>query len=236
MHVVEMLNEEVRMGRREKKNANLNLNESKLFPKFFQSGHIGVSNEAKKKKLMKVQDYRFFPKPEKLKKLLEKEHDAKYTSYLSGIQQIKFTEEDRKEKEKLWEAGFHNWDRRDYQRFCQALEFYSPDDYENIANHIGDTKTPDDIAKYAPVFLKNIDTLADAEKVRKNMEKADKIIQFKRKAPLIIKEKVQAYDNPMDEMTLHSSTQKSKYFSKDSDILLLMITDQIGYGKWREIK
>jgi hypothetical protein len=35
MHVVEMLNEEVRMGRREKKNANLNLNEAKLFPKFF---------------------------------------------------------------------------------------------------------------------------------------------------------------------------------------------------------
>jgi putative ABC transport system ATP-binding protein len=48
----------------------------------------------------------------------------------------------------------------------------------------------EDIAKYAPVFLKNIDTLADAEKIRKNMEKADKIIQFKRKAPLIIKEKV----------------------------------------------
>jgi SWI/SNF-related matrix-associated actin-dependent regulator of chromatin subfamily A member 5 len=53
---------------------------------------------------------------------------------------------------------------------------------------------------------------------------------------MIIKEKVQAYDNPIDEMTLHSSTQKSKYFSKDSDILLLMLTDQIGYGKWREIK
>ncbi len=35
MHVVEMLNDEVRMGRREKKNANLNLNESKLFPKFY---------------------------------------------------------------------------------------------------------------------------------------------------------------------------------------------------------
>ena len=54
MHVVEMLNEEVRMGRREKKNANLNLNESKLFPKFFQGGQIGVSNEAKKKKIMKI--------------------------------------------------------------------------------------------------------------------------------------------------------------------------------------
>lgn len=37
-------------------------------------------------------------------------------------------------------------------------------------------------------------------------------------------------------MQLHQSTQKSKYFSRESDILLLVITDQIGYGKWREIK
>jgi hypothetical protein len=41
-----------------------------------------VSNEAKKKKLMKIQDFRFFPRPERLKKLLEKELEAKYTSYL----------------------------------------------------------------------------------------------------------------------------------------------------------
>ncbi len=175
-HVVEMLNDEVRMGRREKKNANLNLNESKMFPKFYQGGQIGVSNEAKKKKLLKIQDFRFFPKQERLKYLLQKELDAKYTSYLSGIEQVTFSEEEKKEKDRLWDAGFHDWDRRDYQRFCQALEFYSPDDYENIAKHIGDTKTPQDIAKYAPVFLINLDTLADAEKIKKNMEKADKII------------------------------------------------------------
>ena len=168
--------------------------------------------------------------------LLEKELEAKYTSYLSGIQQVIFTEEERKEKDKLWDVGFHNWDRRDYQRFCQALEFYSPDDFENIARHIGDTKTAEDVEKYAPVFLKNIDTLADAEKIRKNMEKADKIIQFKKKAPLIIRKKVLAYENPSDDMLLHQSTQKSKYFSKESDILLLCITDKIGYGKWREIQ
>jgi hypothetical protein len=52
--VVEMLNDEVRMGRRDKKNSNLNLNENKLFPKFYQGGQIGVSNEAKKKKLLKI--------------------------------------------------------------------------------------------------------------------------------------------------------------------------------------
>ena len=107
---------------------------------------------------------------------MENELEAKYTSYLSGIQQVNFTEEEKKEKDRLWDAGFHDWDRRDYQRFCQALEFYSPDDFENIARHIGGNKNPEDIEKYAPVFLKNIDTLADAEKIRKNMEKADKII------------------------------------------------------------
>jgi hypothetical protein len=35
---------------------------------------------------MKVQDFRFFPEPDRLKFLLEKEMDAKYTSYLQGIE------------------------------------------------------------------------------------------------------------------------------------------------------
>ena len=68
------------------------------------------------------------------------------------------------------------------------------------------------------------------------MEKADKILQFKKKAPLIIKKKVQAFENPYDDMLFHQSTQKSKYFSRDSDILLLCLTDKLGYGNWREIK
>ena len=68
------------------------------------------------------------------------------------------------------------------------------------------------------------------------MEKADKIIQFKRKAPMIIKQKISLYEFPADEMTLPSSTQKSKYFSRESDILLICIIDQMGYGNWREIK
>lgn len=180
---------------------------------------MGVSSEAKRKRLLKIQDFRFFPKAERLRQLLEKELEAKYTACLQGIEQVVFTEEERRLKDQLWSAGFHDWDRRDYQRFCQALEFFSPDDYESIARHIGDTKTPEDVAKYAPVFLKNLDSLADAEKIRKNMEKADKVLQFKRKAPEIIRRKVR--DIPAEEVVLHQSTQKSKYFSRESDVLLL---------------
>jgi hypothetical protein len=38
------------------------------------------------------------------------------------------------------------------------------------------TKTPEEVERYSKVFVKNIETLADADKVKKNMEKADKII------------------------------------------------------------
>jgi len=55
-------------------------------------------------------------------------------------------------------------------------------------------------------------------------------------APNIIRRKVRQYDYPVDEMQLPASTQKSKYFTKESDVLLLVIADQLGYGNWREIK
>ena len=76
-HVVNMLTDETRGGRREKKAAAVNLNENKLFPKIYQGGQVGVSNDQKKKKLQKIQDFRFFPNPERLKVLIEKELDAR---------------------------------------------------------------------------------------------------------------------------------------------------------------
>ena len=37
-------------------------------------------------------------------------------------------------------------------------------------------------------------------------------------------------------MNLIHATQKSKFFTKETDSLLLLVTDKIGYGKWQEIK
>lgn len=145
-----------------------------------------------------------------------------------------FTEDERREKDQLWNAGFVNWDRRDYQRYCQALELFPKDDYESIAQHLG-TKTPEEVQKYSRVFFENLDSLNDADKIKRNVEKAEKMHSFKQKAPEIIKNKVKAYDNPLDDMVIYS-TQKSKYFSKESDIILLCLSNKIGYGKWKDLK
>lgn len=59
--------------------------------------------------------------------------------------------------------------------------------------------------KYSKVFYEKIDTLAESEKIKKNIEKAEKVLSFKQKAPEIIKAKVMAYESPLDEMVIYSS-------------------------------
>lgn len=73
-----------------------------------------MSEETKKKKIQIVQDFRFFPRPERLRELIEKEIDAKYSGYFQGVENVDFTEEEKIEKEALLARGFLNWDRRDF--------------------------------------------------------------------------------------------------------------------------
>jgi len=56
--------------------------------------------------------------------LIEREIDAEYSGYFTGIEPVDFTEEEKIEKETLMSLGFLNWDRRDFQKFLQALEIY----------------------------------------------------------------------------------------------------------------
>lgn len=112
-----------------------------MCPNIFGNGQVGISNETKKKKLAKVQDFRFFPNPERLKTLIELELDAKFSGYIQGEVQIHFTPEMKIEKEMLESKGFNDWDRRDFQRFIQGLELYATNDYVNISKHMDGTKT-----------------------------------------------------------------------------------------------
>lgn len=50
-----------------------------------------------------------------------------------------------------------------------------------------------------------METLADYEKIKKNIEKSEKNLSFKSKAPEIIKAKVMAYESPIDEMVIYAT-------------------------------
>ena len=134
----------------------------------------------------------------------------------------------------LLESGFLNWDRRDYQKVCQALELYPREESEHIAKYIG-TKTSAEVESYLKVFFEKIETLNEYTNIKKKLDRADAVHSFKRQAPILIRQKVTAYERPVEEMVINV-VQKSKYFSKEADIVLLCLTHEHGYGNWQQIK
>lgn len=98
------------------------------------------------------------------------------------------------------------------------------------------TKTPQQISEYAKVFFAKIDTLADREKIKAKINKAQKNVNFNMRAPSIIRKKMLMYDNPIEEMNFLYATQKSKFFNRESDVLLIFLADKYGFGNWSKIK
>jgi len=104
----------------------------------------------------------------------------------------------------------------------------------NIAKHIG-TKDDSEVEKYLTTFFEKLETLNDYTNIKKKLDRADAVHSFKRQAPDMIKQKVNAYERPVEEMVINV-VQKSKYFSKEADIVLLCLTHEHGYGNWQQIK
>ena len=233
-NVIAMLDAETAETTRRK--VKRNLAENSLSPNIFANGNVGVSNEALKKRLAKVTDFRFFPDPERLKELLEIEMKSKYNGYIQGVEQYNFTPEMKIEKDLIESKGFVEWERREFQKFLQALELFPTTDYANISKHMEASKSVEEVKTYSMVFFEKVDTLHDSDKIKQRIEKAQKNVSFHMCAPYIIKDKVKQYSNPYDEMTLTYATQKSKFFCKESDIILLCYTNQLGYGNWTKIK
>lgn len=142
-NVIAMLDQETAENTRRK--VKKNLAESNFCPKIYGNGNIGISNEAKKKRLARVTDFRFFPNPERLKELIELELEAKYNGFIQGRDGELFTPEMKIEKELIEKEGFPDWERKDFLKFIQALELYASDDYKNISVHMEDTKTPEQV-------------------------------------------------------------------------------------------
>ena len=94
------------------------------------------------------------------------------------------------EKELIESKGFPEWERRDFQKFKEALELYSTNDYNNISKHMDNTKDPDEVKQYAIVFFEKVHTLNDHEKIIKKIETAQKNVSFNMRAPYLINEKL----------------------------------------------
>ena len=63
------------------------------------------------------------------------------------------SEEELEERDRLLEAGFSNWNRRDFNAFVRACEKYGRHALSDIAREV-DGKSEEEIRAYADVFWK----------------------------------------------------------------------------------
>ena len=83
--------------------------------------------------------------------------------------------------------------------------------------------------------MSRMNELADYERILKNIQNTAKQLEYKKLASNLIHFKVSSCQNPEEEIKLQK-TQKSKYFSPEADIILLILTDKFQYGEWSKIK
>ncbi len=145
---------------------------------------------------------------------------------------LTFAEEE--EKKSLFDQGFLEWTRNEYQKFVQSLDMYAPDDFEHISTHIK-TKSVEEVKTYAKVFFERMSELTDFSWIKRNLESTAKTLEYKKRAPKLIWEKVASCENPEEELQLQT-TQKSKYFTQESDVIILCLTDRYKYGSWAKVK
>jgi len=185
-----------------------------------------LNNLKPKKKAPKVQDFKFFTDPQRLRELRMREWENPDL----------LTEEEKEEMKRLQAGGFNDWHRREYQLFVQAIEIYEHNEYEEIAKYVG-TKIIEEVEQYSLVFWERIKELQDydriqkfLEKRRQKREKVDKTIKFFGK-------KYTEYRNPVEDMKFDAEIWKNhqKSYTMEEDAFIICKAHEFGYGKWKDI-
>ena len=146
------------------------------------------------------------------------------------------TEEEMFEKDRLLEAGFSNWNKRDFNSFVKACERYGREDISSISQDI-DGKTFEEVKEYAKVFWKRAESeVLDYERIIKIIEKGEQKIQRQKDIVDIIQGKLDCYNNPWRDMNFNYGPSKGKSFNIEEDRFLLCMTHKLGYGSWDQLK
>lgn len=82
--------------------------------------------------------------------------------------------EENQEKERLLKSGLTNWTKVEFNLFVQACERFGRNDLEKIAEHVGKTKTLDDIKKYSEKFWERVADIQEGPRIVKLIERGEK--------------------------------------------------------------
>ena len=141
-----------------------------------------------------------------------------------------------KEREELEAAGFSEWNRSEYIKFIKACEKYGREQLQQITEEVG-TKTLDEVKLYAAAFwARGAAAIGDFDKIAKRVEEGERKILEKAKMAEALKSKVASTDNPWQTLQIKYGNNRGKLFTEDEDRFLVCMTNELGYGKWDDLK
>ncbi|KAI9882556.1 MAG: hypothetical protein M1823_005703 [Watsoniomyces obsoletus] len=139
------------------------------------------------------------------------------------------TEQENAQKIKLWEHGFANWNKRDFQQFVNGSAKHGRHNYRMIADEV-DNKTEDEIRKYAKVFWQRYPEIADYAKYIGVIEAGEDKTRKLNHQRNMLRKKMQMYRVPLHQMKINYSvsTTNKKVYTEEEDRFLLVQLDKLG--------
>ncbi|EJS41615.1 isw2p [Saccharomyces arboricola H-6] len=135
-----------------------------------------------------------------------------------------FTEEDELEKQKLISQAFSNWNKRDFMAFINTCAKYGRDDMDNIKASI-DSKTPEDVERYAKVFWERLKEINGWEKYLHNIEVGEKKNEKLKFQERLLRQKIEQCKHPLHELVIQYPPNNARrtYNTLEDKFLLLAV-------------
>ena len=135
------------------------------------------------------------------------------------------------EKQSLYDAGFVDWSKSDFRAYINALEAFGRDALEKaFAAVVSETgKELQEVERYHNVFWQKYTTLPDYEKYIDKIEKGEKRLKRQKEIhDLLNRKSKQAQE--AGAMTFQYGNNQTRYYSEKSDIYLVHMMQEHGYG------
>lgn len=139
------------------------------------------------------------------------------------------TEEEQAEKMRLWEHGFPNWNRRDFQQFINGSGKHGRHNYRLIAQEI-DHKTEDEVRQYAKVFWQRYQEISDFQRYIGTIEAGEDRTRKLSQQRHMLRRKMEMYRVPLQQLKVNYSvsTTNKKVYTEEEDRFLLVQLDKYG--------
>jgi len=146
----------------------------------------------------------------------------------------KLTQEEKDEKEELFQKGFRNWNKSDFYQFVRLNETYGRKAIDKISKQI-EGKTPEEVVEYSKVFWQRHHELQDGDRIIAQIEKGEirmekEAAKMERRKHLMtfIESKITQHRAPFHQLKIPVQYKKAQNFNEEHDRFLICMLHKLG--------